>query len=874
MKFRVILIVLFTLPVLLKGQSDVIFYSEAPMHVKYKEGEADKGAASSTTLYIDGSVKFATGSSIEQKGRTEITKDFINAKDPLKEVSAIANLFVNKTSNVSETEGVVAFIGQGEKGASTLQRIYGMIPAGSTASIDLQKTLNWIDFPTISVEKGLPTLPTEDWRDLGYVMVDISGSISVDYINAKRGDRFAVNAGYDSSTGGNPRIINSGYARIKDITAATDRVTYSQVNLSLYEYEEGTVDDGKFVDNGSGIPVADPATFGKTLRNDQGWNYLTGFSSPFASLGADYMFYHALAKPNAESITSKKGPVVDPYHRMNKGIGYFTSMEVSHNDHEFIDERWDFGGVNSILAENRARGGYVFNRMVFHDFLSKPGGAMNNFSRFYYDEAKHIADYASVNRPIGGLNDSKWIEYDDEAGKDMDRSRYEEMLDETFNTSKEPVIVSLKPGLNFLGNPFMVPISLNPLIGFKLNGEDMFPGLGYMDDAKGIGELTPDTNTVGVKVSSVNPDGADLRAKYWLINEAFINYDDANDLFRFKAKYDYISRVGGATLAIGVNKEEGTTTEDDPGVNLNGIKPLDYLIAPMQMFCLQAAREVDIKLDMDLLSKFGKTNFLKNAEATTKSDEIMKDWFVVEVKNEKDYSTDRMSVVFNDAAKSYSENDPYDTSKGVSEKFAEFVPEFNGERTRTKYEGSTGIIYTKSTDGNVLLGNAVPSKTKELGLFFVAPQSTEELTLRFYGLENIEAVPGVWLIDRHLDKKVRIYPGDEYTFISDVSTTKTYTADNNRFVLKFYDEEEDVINKDDKDIFCYYQGSSIYVTNLIEEDINSDVQVFDLQGRLILKGKINDAPRESFVKPLSLGTYIVKVTGKRNHTSRIVNTGK
>lgn len=56
MKFRVILIVLFTLPVLLKGQSDVIFYSEAPMHVKYKEGEADKGAASSTTLYIDGSV--------------------------------------------------------------------------------------------------------------------------------------------------------------------------------------------------------------------------------------------------------------------------------------------------------------------------------------------------------------------------------------------------------------------------------------------------------------------------------------------------------------------------------------------------------------------------------------------------------------------------------------------------------------------------------------------------------------------------------------------------------------------------------------------------------------------------------------------------
>lgn len=233
-----------------------------------------------------------------------------------------------------------------------------------------------------------------------------------------------------------------------------------------------------------------------------------------------------------------------------------------------------------------------------------------------------------------------------------------------------------------------------------------------------------------------------------------------------------------------------------------------------------------------------------------------------------------MSVVFNDAAKSYSENDPYDTSKGVSEKFSEFIPEYNGERTRTRYEGSTGIIYTKSTDGNTLLGNAVPSKTKELGLFFIPPSSTEELTLRFYGIENVEAVPGVWLIDRLLDKRVRIYPGDEYSFISDVSTTKTYTADNNRFVLSFYEGEEDVISKEDKDIFCYYQGTSIYVTNLIEEDINSEVQVYDLQGRLILKGRINDAPRTSFLKPLSLGTYIVKITGKRNYTAKIVNTGK
>lgn len=292
------------------------------------------------------------------------------------------------------------------------------------------------------------------------------------------------------------------------------------------------------------------------------------------------------------------------------------------------------------------------------------------------------------------------------------------------------------------------------------------------------------------------------------------------------------------------------------------------------MFCLQAAKPVTIKLDVNLLSRFGKTQYLKSTEAETDNSDIMKDWFVVEVANDKDNTTDRMSVVFDDAAKPYYKNDPFDTRKGISEKMEEFVPEYNGEKTRTRYEGSTGVVFTKSVEGESLLGNGVPTNTKELGLFFIPPASTEELVLNFYGIENLESVSGVWLVDRYLDKKVRIYPGDKYHFVSEASTTKTYTADNNRFVLHFYDEEGDVINPEEKDIFCYYQGTTIYVKNLTEEDVNSDIQVYDLQGRLILKGKIDDYSTDSFVKPLSLGTYIVKITGKRNHTSKIVNSGK
>lgn len=885
MKFRIILIVLFTLPILLKGQSDVIFYSEAPMHVKYKENEANKGESSSTTLYVEGSVKFSTGSSIEQKGRTEITKDFINAKDPRANEAEEAHLFVNKTNKDASTgtgtvatdvEGVVAFIGKGEDGKSTLQRIYGVIPEGSSATIEEQKEKNWIDFPTIAVEKGKPTDPADDWRDVGYLKVDVTGSLSVDYVKALYGDRFAVDMKYAMdplSTTSSPRILNSGYALIKDVATVMkekDKATYSQVNLELYKYDE-TTDDGAFILNSEGIPVADPNTYAsdrRTLRNSSGWNYLTGITTPFQSLGADYMFYHALTKPHGSSITSYEGPIVDPYRKLENGVGYFISMEVSHNDHDVIDKRWNFpsygGFENKILADNRARGGYVFNRMVFHDYLSKPGGEMNNFSRFYYDSGDHNTIHGPADRRIGGLG-GEWIELDKHTGQMLDRSRYEKMVNETFNTSKTEVVVKLKQGLNFLGNPFMVPISMNPLLGYSLTGT---LDIANMDEAQPVEAFTPNGGKQ-VMVSSDKIEGADLRSKYWLINEAQIKYDDKEDLFLFKAKYDYISREAGSTLAITGNNEDGNNADG----KLYSIDPLEYLIAPMQMFCLQAAHDVDIKLDMNELSVFGKTHFLKNAEATPNND-IMRDWFVVEVKNEKENTADRMSVVFNDKAKSYYNNDSYDTRKGISEKIEEFVPEYNGERTKTKYEGSTGIIYTKSTDDQKLLGNAVPSNTKELGLFFMPPSSTEELTLRFYGVENLESVPGVWLIDRHLDKKIRIYPGDEYSFVSDVSTTKTYTADNNRFVLRFYDEEGDIIANEEKDIFCYYQGSSVYVTNLNEDDINSDIQLYDLQGRLLMKGKLDDAPTDFFTKPLSLGTYIVKITGKRNYTARIVNTGK
>lgn len=67
----------------------------------------------------------------------------------------------------------------------------------------------------------------------------------------------------------------------------------------------------------------------------------------------------------------------------------------------------------------------------------------------------------------------------------------------------------------------------------------------------------------------------------------------------------------------------------------------------------------------------------------------------------------------------------------------------------------------------------LPTGTKEVALFYAAPATTSEMTLRFYGLENYEAVPGVWLVDRYLDNKVvKINSDTEYHLLQKEPTIR------------------------------------------------------------------------------------------------------
>jgi hypothetical protein len=837
MRFRLVLAVLFFLPLVVKGQTPtpatpvgVKFYSKGSMYVGYGTTNSDGADPLSTTLYIQGSAEFADNSSIEQKGRTALTEDFINSKSP----SIPSNLFV--TNPTVKNEGVVAFIGSNNKQAIKGSGVFG------------QKAENWIKFPTIRVEKVSSnpyTATSLDPRKYNYLAVDSSAAIMVDYLVVPGYNRFAVEGGYAV---GAPSKLNMGQALFKNEPEVTYSGAYSQVNLQMYNYGAGINDNvfGANHENTAGD---------NTLRNALGENYMTGFTPPFTKMGGDYFFYHTLTKPSSSSFNSWAGNLVNPYTKLDAGVGYFMSMEVTDFDHvDNINPRWAHDmGVDG--DKHRARGGFTFNRAVMEDYLRQGNASDENqkgFSRFAYlpngnpDQTEPVDETGSIpdpdpNHPIGNLD------------------RHLLMEEEKFVISD--VTVDLQAGFNFLGNPFMSPISLNYLLG--LDYTDPVTGIKYdgvpnMDDPVSRSLFGPN-----IGASAVNGADTDLlRAKYWLINNASVKYQNSDGLMHFKATYDYISRNAGSTGAIFKTEVKPNDDGNNPYV-LTSIAPQDYLIAPMQMFGLQANGSFQITLS-NKFRTFGATRFQKSASAEV---DLLKDYLVVEVVSPVEKTSDRTAVVMKEGASLDYNRDPYDTRKGISKAMETYV-EKDQEGTKRAYpESSTSIIYTKSKDGESLLGNGVPLRTKEVPLYVTPPASQQTMTLNFYNLENMVSVPNVWLIDRYENKTVKLTEGYSYNFTSGPSDLDDKE---NRFILRFWGEDDEII-KGDSEISVYYNTSILHISGLNQDDINSDIHIYDLQGRLIAKTKVNNAPSMEYLKPLSLGTYIVKITGKRNFTAKFVN---
>lgn len=855
MKLQLGLVILLFLPLLMKGQStpeSTVFYSKGKMHVKFRAGtgdDIDGSKSKSTTLYVKGSAEFADGSGIIQLGRTELTGDFINGKDPDATGVDVDYLNLFKDPTATANAGVIAFIGKDNK--QTIRRSDALLALQKGS----QKNKNYITFPTLRIEKT--TTAGLDPRTYGFVAVDSSAAVVVNNLvaplnagNTLGTSRFVVEGGYDGTNFqklnmGQALIVNDG--EIDDTDVNTDLVGYSQVNLTMYKYNGAADDDGAHFNADHTVQNRGA----NTLRNADNKNYLTGFTPPFKEMGNDYLMYHVLMKPDQTSLTSGKGTITDPNYKMKAGLGYFMTMDLTDYDNDIIDYRWSDPLLTSlrIKAANRARGKFEFSRRLLAEHFNGGGVANPGSTDYMKDFTRFTANTGDVK--VGGWSGiyKDW--------PDFGRDKIE--LIDTEKFSVDDVTIGLEPGLNFLGNPFMAPISLNPLLGLGYNN------VATVDDSKYAG-VDAATNFIdvselfgtGVKASlDHNTTDNIIRSKYWVVNTALIHYSAYK--YHMTVNYDYISAQAGSTPV-------GGSVEDNSRVIAN---PASFLIAPMQMFILQTNKAFDIKLSPKLRT-FGTTRFLKNATTTDTS--LLSDFFVVEVASTLDKTADRTAIVLRDKAQMDSK-DLYDTSKSFTKSITQPDAETKSSSTKSEAvvypEEGSSYVYTKSSDGIGMLGNAVPLNVKELALYVTPPATQQTMKLNFINLENVTAVSNVWLIDKYENNKtVKLTPGYVYEYSSGPSDLKDVAE--NRFILRFYGDNEDIV-KEESPITCYYNTSILHILGLNENDLDSSLQIFDMQGRLVGKTTINNYPSFEYPKSLSLGTYIVKISGKRNFTAKFVN---
>jgi len=415
--------------------------------------------------------------------------------------------------------------------------------------------------------------------------------------------------------------------------------------------------------------------------------------------------------------------------------------------------------------------------------------------------------YITVNRNLG----STW------SGRNQNEFSTH-LSPEKFLDKTKAITVNVKSNAKqkfFLANPFMAPLDLGDIV--SANGSTVF----------------------GLKAGPTFDDN-EIRNKFWILSESSLDYNTASQKNFYKLHYYSNALLGGTAF---LDQPSGT----------------QFFIAPLQVFVLQTAKLAEAgnsKFTFDT-SKLGHANVL----ATKNNVEIV-DQLLIQVVNENNGAEDRHAIVFSNQAKAESGDLIDDIKDDLNYTFVTEVGNITEQRS--------GAVYTKSVNNKVMRTNAVPTDTKQLALYVSPTKVPQNMVLRPYRLESLYSVEGVWLEDKQLNTVTHLTPGMEYPFESTVDTDKN--AQENRFILHFAKvDQDDWYKETESPITCHYNKPNLYIRGLNNDDINSSVEIFDLQGRLVGKTKINSIPMTHYL-PLASGTYIVKITGKRNFTTKFLST--
>lgn len=883
MRLKLLLITLIAVPLVAVAQeqhhNNVVFYNGGKMYVgvsndlKAKEGTANNADAYTTKdirLYVGGSVKVVDGSAIKQRGGTALTGDLIVSDagsafvDNLLDLAASPSDYTTSTGTNLFRNNAIYFVNDTLQynGANNTEIAYR---AGSGTAVEFKQGTGMAlkqyirrDTPmTGTADKNtnvlnLPNIIVGDRDKTGaksYVIVEKDIAMTVPYVVVEPGSMFSVeskpvnesgnaNWAIGQNTGSFPSLMTAHIKWSHKGLAFDDEIKTLQSTLGNSFVEGGYGVARKILTN-SGAPntwawsyaqhdleLYTPTKPENNLRSGAGidgavksLNYLYPFAPLMNNLRADHMFFNILYHPATGDVTKFDDPIIDP-RAVVENTAYI-AVDLTNSDYDRIEDKPENNGV---VREDRAVGKYQFSRK----FL----GARDNFDLFK-ETLSSVANLTadSKNPYITEVINSKGV--NDAYDFPMDNS-------------------DLYGRFRLIGNRSFLPLDLSSLTAVSTSGT--LTGMTMYNSS------TPGTQ-VNVSVNATSKD-THLRNIFWIPYNSVI-YADKNPgsqpaggpqtptVYYYYVDYFEAASVGGTATLTGE----------------------DFTLAPMQLALVQIGNQAK---NYDRISL--KSGLFKHANSTTvKSSEptnVRQDELLLQIINDETGKEDRTTVVLR-ATANLDSSDTYDVEKQsviADTKVGIGASELTKTTEADLQSMSEGTIFTKASSGARMSTNIIPSSTIQLPLYIVPPvASRSEFTITPYRLETMQTVNEVWLEDKYTNVFTLLTPETKYKFQADPLVGDE--AEKNRFVLHFgkLAKDETIIGDLDSDISCYYNSSTLYIRGLNSKDIGSEVHIFDMQGRLMGKTKIANVPVETYLKPLVPGAYIVKISGTRNYTTKLIN---
>ncbi len=367
--------------------------------------------------------------------------------------------------------------------------------------------------------------------------------------------------------------------------------------------------------------------------------------------------------------------------------------------------------------------------------------------------------------------------------------------------------IPLVKGFNYLGNPFTCPLSMSSFVNTT----------GVADDWK-------------IKRSDTETPGANtLFSQYWVLNTG-----KSVD----KSGGDMNNKTFQLTASYLVGQKEGSTLDMK-----------NWQIEPMQLFVVYSLDADPTTLTIPLSARtHGNEMFLRSSPVYVPTDELL-----IQVTDQDTKAFDRMCVVFREGA-SINFGDPYDA-----------------EKLFNRSGGVSQVYYkTAGTTPKSMSVNVVNANLEAMPVCFTPCSGEKQVVLSASRLETLVSPEGVWLEDLREKEMVNLTTQD-YLFTSSPLDSE------DRFVLHFKKVSTGMKEYPVPALQALILQGELTLRSLSSDDEGSAVVVSDIQGRIILNERITatvaasgNCSSQSWRLPVSNGVYIVKVSGKRNLTAKLI----